>query len=234
MYKVYKHTCPDKKVYIGITGQDTVKRWKNGFGYANNEYFMRAIIKYGWQNIKHEILFDSLTKEEAEAKEIELIAFYKSNQREYGYNIDNGGNSTGKMSEETKQKLRTLISGENHPNYGKHLSEKTKNKISEAQKGVRNHRYGKKFSTQNIARYQNYTKEQREQMRINKSEAHKGQIPVNRIAVVQHNKSGAVVAEYVSCKEASVFTGIAVANICRCCNGERKTAGGYIWVKKDL
>lgn len=92
-YFVYKHTCPNGKVYIGITCQTPSKRWHNGKGYYQNKYFTSAIEKYGWQNIKHEILFDSLTKEQAEAKEIELIAFYKSNQREYGYNISVGGES---------------------------------------------------------------------------------------------------------------------------------------------
>ena len=38
------------------------------------------------------------------------------------------------LSEETKQKLSELNTGENHPNYGKHLSEETKQKISEANK----------------------------------------------------------------------------------------------------
>lgn len=90
-YFVYKHTCPNGKIYIGITCQTPSKRWANGKGYAPNAYFSSAIQKYGWDNIRHEILFDSLTKEQAEQKEIELIAEYKSNQREYGYNISVGG-----------------------------------------------------------------------------------------------------------------------------------------------
>lgn len=89
-YYVYRHTCPNGKVYIGITGRNPSVRWANGKGYSNS-YFYNAISKYGWQNIKHEILFDSLTKEEAEAKEIELIAEHKSNHKEYGYNIAVGG-----------------------------------------------------------------------------------------------------------------------------------------------
>ena len=43
------------------------------------------------------------TKEEAEQKEIELISQYQSNNRNFGYNIENGGNSTGKISEEQKR-----------------------------------------------------------------------------------------------------------------------------------
>ena len=104
-YTVYKHIAPNGKVYIGITSQSLKQRWKrNGTGYKTNEHFYRAILKYSWDNIKHEILFENLTKEEAEQKEIELIAFYKSNNFNYGYNIENGGN-TNCVSEKTKLKI---------------------------------------------------------------------------------------------------------------------------------
>ena len=36
---VYKHTCPNGKVYIGITCQNPIKRWKGGSGYKNNKHF---------------------------------------------------------------------------------------------------------------------------------------------------------------------------------------------------
>ena len=53
-------------------------------------YFTNAIKKYGWANIEHKILYTNLSKEEAEQKEIELIKEYKSNKREYGYNLTEG------------------------------------------------------------------------------------------------------------------------------------------------
>ena len=90
-YCVYKHTTPNNKVYIGITSKNPLERWNNGHGYASNKHFTNAIMKYGWDNIQHEILFEGLTKEEACQKEIELIAFYKSNNCEFGYNRSSGG-----------------------------------------------------------------------------------------------------------------------------------------------
>lgn len=48
-----------------------------------------AIIKYGWNNFKKEILYENLTSEEADAKEIELISFYKKGGK--CYNIASGG-----------------------------------------------------------------------------------------------------------------------------------------------
>lgn len=104
-YLVYKHTTPNNKVYIGITScKKAEHRWRNGNGYSQ-QFFWRAIKKYGWDNIKHEVLFSNLTKEQAEQKEIELIKFYKSNNSLYGYNIENGGHVLC-VSETTKEKLR--------------------------------------------------------------------------------------------------------------------------------
>jgi hypothetical protein len=103
MYTVYMHTTPNGKKYIGITQQHLKERWKNGKGY-DTQYFGKAVRKYGWENIKHEVLFENLTKEQAEQKEVELIAFYKSNDIRYGYNIENGG-THNTCSEETKRKM---------------------------------------------------------------------------------------------------------------------------------
>lgn len=138
-YKVYRHTFPNGKIYIGITNMSVNRRWRNnGEGYKG-QFIYRAITKYGWENVKHEILFEDLTKEQAEQKEIELIAFYKSNQREFGYNISNGGNSLGMHSEESKRKMsesrKGLLAGEKNPMWRKEVSLETRQKISNALKG---------------------------------------------------------------------------------------------------
>lgn len=93
VYCVYKHTCPNNKVYVGITS-NLNQRFRHR-DYRNNKHFYDAIQKYGWDNIKHEILYTDLTKEEAEVKEIELIAKYKSNDPKFGYNIRTGGSRGG-------------------------------------------------------------------------------------------------------------------------------------------
>lgn len=121
-YKVYKHTFPNGKVYIGITQQTLIRRWQNGKGYYKNSFISKAINKYGWENVKHEVLFENLTKKEAEQKEIELITFYKSTNEKFGYNIDNGGSTRGKHSEKTIQKMREGKLGAKNGMYGKKLS----------------------------------------------------------------------------------------------------------------
>ena len=81
-YCVYVHTSPSGKKYVGQTRTSLKKRWRNGEGYLykykdSDEYkqpaFARAILKYGWENIEHEIIASNLTKEEADNFEKLLI-----------------------------------------------------------------------------------------------------------------------------------------------------------------
>lgn len=139
----------DKK-YIGITQQQPAKRWQNGYGYIKCPLFYNAIKKYGWNNFKHEILFCNLTKKDACNKEIELITYYKTNYREYGYNISNGGECSWlglHHSEKTKQKMSLAKSN---------MSEETKKKMSQSKKGLQagknNPMYGKSGINSPVAR----------------------------------------------------------------------------------
>lgn len=108
-YTVYMHTViPTGKKCVGITKKDPERRWgKGGGAYTKTQYFAKAIAKYGWDNITHEILFTGLTKEEAELKEIELISKYDLTNHTNGYNIAKGGSGTlgVKASEETRKRL---------------------------------------------------------------------------------------------------------------------------------
>lgn len=119
MYIVYKHTCPNGKVYIGITSKKPNERWRNGFGYKSNKHFFNAICKYGWDNIKHEILFDNLTQMDAFEKEKMLIALYKSNDGKYGYNNSSGGEIGPRGCKHTKEmnKIKSEYM-RTHPNSG--------------------------------------------------------------------------------------------------------------------
>lgn len=50
--------------------------------------------------------------------------------------------------------------------------------------------------------------------------------------VLQFDKSGNFIAEYPSTAEAERQTGIAHQSISSCCNGKRKSAGGFVWEYK--
>ena len=139
-YVVYVHTFPNGKRYVGITCQDIQRRWRGGRGYEGQPVF-DAILKYGWDNIRHEIIATDLTKEEAEDIEIRLIKEYHSLSHENGYNIETGGNSTKRLSEETKKKIsekkKGKYGGSKHWHYGQHWSEEVKDKIRKARTGYK-------------------------------------------------------------------------------------------------
>lgn len=126
-YSVYKHIFPNGKVYIGISSNDLKRRWGNGSGYLKQPLIYNAIKKYGWNNIKHEILDCKLDKTTAENKEIEYIRKFNSANRCFGYNISIGGNSNGKHSNETKQKISQKLKG-------RQFNDETRKKLSESAK----------------------------------------------------------------------------------------------------
>ena len=125
---VYKHTCPNGKVYIGITCKKRLNdRWEKGTGYAKCTYFNHAIKKYGWNNIKHEVLLEDIDKNHAVYAEKYLIRWYKMHN--ICYNLTDGGDGVSgmKMSEETKLKISKANKGKN---VGKIRSDDTKKLLS--------------------------------------------------------------------------------------------------------
>lgn len=202
-YTVYKHTTPNNKVYIGITLLSPNIRWANGRGYRN-QYFNKAINKYSWDKIKHEIIADGLSKEEAEKMEIELIRVYKSNNSKYGYNITDGGISIGKHSEQTIEKLKIVNAGTSNGFYGKKHSESTRNKISVAMKGKRK------------------TNEHKQKMK----ESNKVR---NKKSIIQYDINGVELNRYTSISEASKVTNIPRSCIHYVLHGKRKLTYGYGW-----
>ena len=95
-YLVYKHTTPNGKSYIGMTCSSIKRRAQNGKGYLTQRVFYNAIKKYGWDNIKHEVLEEKLSHKEACEKEKYYISKYKTTDRRCGYNITSGGDSATK------------------------------------------------------------------------------------------------------------------------------------------
>lgn len=141
-YNVYMHKLKkDNRKYIGITKQKVKKRWQNGLGYKHSTYFYNAIQKYGWDNFEHIILYDNLTKKEAENKEKELIELYKTTKKGYGFNINEGGFSPII----TKQQKLKISKTEK----GKKVSQETKEKLS---KNIKKY-YEINGTTENMKKY---------------------------------------------------------------------------------
>ena len=209
-YKVYIHKFPNGKAYIGITRQEPKIRWGGGNGYVRNEYMYRAIKKYGWENIDHIILFDGLL--EADACEIEksLIKKYRTNEKEFGYNIESGGQCSN-LAESTKQKLREA-------HIGKSVSKEAREKM----RASRN-----RFLSENPEEY----KKTMDNMMLAVEKA----AELKRKPVIQYDLDGNFLAVWNSTREAERVLGIYHSHIAKCCNKVPKynTAGGYRWEYAD-
>lgn len=248
MYTVYKHTTPSGKVYVGITKQKPEQRWDNGNGHKKNEHFYRAILKYGWENIEHEIVENGLTKQQACDLEIELIAKYDATDPRNGYNNSIGGEcgSLGvhpsaetrrKISESLKHaylnpELRRKI-GESHKGY--QPSDETRRKLSESLKGANNPMYGKRQSDETRRKLSEalkgvnnpfYGKRHSDEALQKMSESHKGKTAKAVICV----ETGTL---YSSVAEAAKYVGVASPTISNVLHSRRKTSGGYHWKYAD-
>lgn len=124
-WKVYIHINKiNNKKYIGITSEnDPNKRWKNGLGYKK-QIFYNAIQKYGWNNFQHKILYQNLTEMEAKQKEVELIAFYKTNNNLYGYNQTRGGDAVPEKNIKLKLKISQTLKNYYQTTEGKNKENK--------------------------------------------------------------------------------------------------------------
>ena len=235
---VYKHTTPNGKVYIGITCQEPEQRWKNGKGYDIRSYFRKAIDKYGWDHITHEILASGLYENEASLAEEFYINMFCSTDRDRGYNLKSGGYVGGRYTDAVKEKLsqKNKEYWETHPEKRKEFSDRMmgKKKSVEARKKMSISKTGKPFAhsaehNRNIgvgikAFYQTHEEKRKEHgKRIVAYSLAKRQ------AVVQLTDNGDFVAIYESGKAAMRATGIKDGNINRCCRGKSQHAGGYKW-----
>ena len=88
---VYEHIFPNGKKYIGITSTNPEKRWRGGEGYKTQGKIWNAIKKYGWEKVRHNIIADGLTEQQAICIEQYLIAELDTINN--GYNTAIGGNN---------------------------------------------------------------------------------------------------------------------------------------------
>ena len=204
-YCVYKHTSPSGKVYIGQTSINPLDRWQNGKGYKKQAFY-NAIKKYGWENIKHEILYDNLTKEEATKKEIEMISFYKSTNKNFGYNISPGGED-GYNELWNDETYRTAKIEERKRRWDDDDYRERHKKSME--KAMNNPSYKNKQAKRTKERWEN------------------GEFKDIFCKKVLCLETGIV---YESSKKAHELTGICRTDINKCCNKQMLTANGYHWV----
>lgn len=201
-YIVYKHTTPSHKSYIGITSRDIQTRANYGHGYST-QVFGRAIRKYGWDNIQHDVLETGLTLEQAKRAEIAYIFLFRTTDPRFGYNVSPGGDAGPgvQWTEEQRRQVgartrRMWEDGEHRERLLQHLHAMNQSRVGG-----------------------------------HLSDTHKQAIgAANSIAVDQYTKNGAFIQTFASAMDAARELGVTGnTGIVQCCKGRRKTYYGSIW-----
>lgn len=74
-YKVYRHVCPDGMIYVGVTSTKLNERWRPS--HYKDISLYSYIEKFGWDNIKHEVIYTCDDREEALEIEDEMIQYWR-------------------------------------------------------------------------------------------------------------------------------------------------------------
>lgn len=210
-YCVYCHTNNiNNKKYVGITSEKPEKRWKNGLGYKHNEYFYNAILKYGWEEFSHDVLYTDLSKSEAEEVEKRLIKKWNLTNRAFGYNIEGGGNLGKEVSEETKRKLSEITKKQMTPKAREHLRQCTLRQFAEKGHPTLGHKCS-----------------DAKKNKLKKSHAFHSK------TIEQYDFDGNLIACYPSLHELERQTGFFRCAITNYLNGKSNYCYGFVWKRRD-
>lgn len=253
---IYRYTNKiNGKVYIGQTVNEN--RRKREHCLAKDDCpFHNAIRKYGFKNFQYKVLFRVHCRNQQDlvntlnSKEINCIKFFKSTQREFGYNVTAGGEGYA-VDEKQRKKISQRVSGKGNPMYGKHHTKEVREKLSRLNKGKK---MPPGFSERQSELHKgiSFTEEHRKNLSKSLkgmvfSEEHKKNISIskkgkpnltNASPVVQFSMEGNYIAEFISIRLAEKSTGVSEANIRVCCCKARAgnnniSAGNYIWRYKS-
>lgn len=220
LFNVYRHITPSNKVYIGITSQNPYYRWNRGRGYfnASKSLFKSAIIKYGWDNIIHEVLFTELDEKRAKQLEKDLIRHYKNLNR--SLNLTDGGEGT--IGLQPWNKGLKLSYEQSNKLLGKKFSDEHRHNLSLSHKG------------KSLPKGRRLTQKQIENLRrINtgrvKSEEEKAKISrALSKPVLVFDKQMQFIGRFDSGTSAARYLQYDVSGVLKCCRGKQKTCKGYI------
>lgn len=225
MYTVYMHTTPNRKRYVGLTKNTVKKRWHSGGrGYEKQERFWRAIQKYGWDNIDHDVIASGLTFEEACELEKTLINVFRTNDRRYGYNVSEGGEKPAAgvgRTEELKKRLHDLNAGEKNPFFGHQHSPEIRKVIAQAALGNQHFRD------------HHHSEETRKKLSdVMKARFRRGENP--RAIPVEKVKDGKVLAVFSSGREAAKDAGVSPPRMSEAIHQGRQIKGSvYRFARRD-
>lgn len=123
------------KKYIGKTIQYTIRMKYHATKYSKCHYLRNSIKKYGWNNFRKDIIIKNVPEEDLNNIEKSYIEI-ENTIAPNGYNLTKGGEGCSGLvhTNEVKQRLSIINTGERHPQFGKKRAIDTCKKISKARR----------------------------------------------------------------------------------------------------
>lgn len=219
---IYKYTSPSGKSYIG----QTIRSLKDRAGHGGKRYkesheFYKAIKKYGFKNFEVEILAEVLQEQlnQMEIKYIQLFNTLIPN----GYNISAGGQNIGKGKKTRKVYQYSMMDGS-------FIKEWTS--VVEAERNF----HGSSNVLENCLLGKAYTQWGYcwSYLKMDKFPIHERIVNPKEKKVEMYSLKGELLETFFSIAEAARKTGCERSAIKRCCRGELKSHGGYIWKCSEI
>lgn len=184
-------------------------------------------MKYGWDNFKHEVLFNNLTEEQACSKEKELIHTFNTSNPKYGYNVALGGfNKSFGKSVAHIFKINVYQYDMDGNFISKYDSAVDAARILNIESGGISHVCVMDDLDLSLYGYRWFHEY--------KGDKIKSIVLSQKLCktVYQYNIKGNFIAEYPSTMEAERQTGIDNSAICACCSGKHLYTKEYRWSYK--
>ena len=203
----------NNKKYIGQTIRGFFERYNeyksdlNNKSKSNNIYLYNSFVKYGFENFKFEIIDTAKSIDELNEKEIQYIKKYNTTNREFGYNLHEGGRNSP-LSMETREKMS--INRKGKPKDENWIKKAISPAGSEEAK-----KYGKpkteeekKYLSENSPKYWQGKKRDEETVKkMSQSKKLAGIKPPNTKKMVMIDSDGNLVKIYESAKDCSFDSG---------------------------
>lgn len=144
-YYVYEHRRNDTGAAFYVGKGSKNRAWSRNH---RSSWWKRIADTHGYSVV---LLYENISENEAFRLEVDII---KSYGRDNLCNMTDGGegNSGGKRSDETKEKLRAKKLGSQNPNYGKTATSETRAKMSVSRSGEKAYWFGKSHSAETKAK----------------------------------------------------------------------------------
>lgn len=224
-YTVYCHKNKvNGFIYVGMTGRNVKDRWSGGIvRYANCKHFEEAIKEFGWDGFEHLVLHTGLTKEEAAAKETELIR--ENIKKGISYNIREDNDWLGGLR---RKKVNVYdLEGNLIDTCESIHAASIKYKTAET------HAYycacGKKKTVHNKYLFAFECDDISERLKEATIDRRYNTPAYNRRRVKMMSLDGDELRVFDSATEASNYVGAGVGTLVTCCRGRIKTCKGYKW-----